>query len=336
MREVTAVQSPSEQNICVGCGLCCGGTLHGTAVVLPDDEATVAAAKLEIADEGKRRVFRLPCPHLRSGSCSIYETRPGVCRTYRCALLINVESGNLSALAAREKIEAAKRLLAAFKSFAPEAVTPTERAAAAKRLQAELSEIEGPDRQRVAAALYDSVALERFLARWFLEEERPLLMLRGEAIEIDGHAVAFVGAVEKEKELTRVFRGFGRGITADGGFAIGFDGAGNPHVMRPSDRQTNETDPSAEAARKDRSGVRLTRLYVLANSPERSIKRIEGIEAADAIFANAGGSKGMGPQTHWLSSLRLVRSTAIFRASAQSEDLLEHLGPLVGSALAVG
>jgi len=317
VRKVTAVQKGSEESICVGCGLCCDGTLHATVTVTPDDETAVIEAKLEIVDDVKGRVFRQPCPHFSAGSCSIYGIRPGVCRSYRCALLINVEQGNLSASVAREKISTAKNLLETVKSFAPDAATPTKRAATAKRLQDELRETEGPERERVGTVLHDSVALERFLKRWFLEEERTPIPFRGEAVDFGGKAVAFVG--DPGPELAEVFGDSGRRISADGGFVVGFDGFGKPRIAPEADRQFNTPDKAAG----ERPRAPLAGLYVLDHRAESSVRAIGGIEAADAIFTNTG-SKGIGQQIHWLSSLRLVRSTPVFRASGGFAGLRDH------------
>src|SRR5450759_3445589 len=98
-------------SICIGCGLCCDGTLHATATVRADDETKVTAAGLEIVDDGQRRFFRQPCPRFSCGTCSIYAARPEVCRRYRCALLENLEAGQTSKSVAIEKISMAKELI---------------------------------------------------------------------------------------------------------------------------------------------------------------------------------------------------------------------------------
>ena len=161
----------AEGNICVGCGLCCDGTLHGTATVQLHDEANVTAAGLEIATEGKKRFFRQPCPNFSCGSCTVYAIRPEVCRTYRCALLINLEAGRISEADAREKVATAKKLLGTVRSISPDAVTPAQRTALTKRLKAELAEAKDDDRESIAKALLDTAVLEHFLNRWFFEDK---------------------------------------------------------------------------------------------------------------------------------------------------------------------
>jgi len=157
----------AEGPICIGCGLCCDGTLLATALVRPDDAEFVSAAGLEIAEEGQKRYFRLPCPHFSCGSCQIYAKRPKVCRKYRCALLTNLEAGEISRTDALEKIAMAQMLVAAVRRLAPTAVTAAERPALKQRLKAELRELDDRLRQPAAKTLLAIGVLEHFLNRWF-------------------------------------------------------------------------------------------------------------------------------------------------------------------------
>jgi hypothetical protein len=167
-----------ETSICVGCGLCCDGTLHGSATVKSGDEQNVVAAGLEIIDGGNRRFFRQPCPHSCNGSCSIYAARPNVCRGYQCSLLQRVESGEISQPEARGRISTAKKLLAAVLKLDPSAVTPSQRSALNTKLKESLSRTAGEaERNEISRAVLDIAQLEYFLNRWFLKEDKN----RGEA-----------------------------------------------------------------------------------------------------------------------------------------------------------
>lgn len=168
---MTVASPDPDQSICIGCGLCCDGTLHATAKVQPGDETIVAAAPLVIEEEGGRRFFRQPCPHFSCGSCTVYGQRPPVCRTYQCALLLKVESGEVSKPDARETIASAKKLVAAVRAIDPSAITPAQRSALSERLKSKLQAAEGPDRTATAKALLDIAVLEHFLARWFLKDK---------------------------------------------------------------------------------------------------------------------------------------------------------------------
>lgn len=166
---MTATDCADEPSICIGCGLCCDGTLHGRATVKPNDEATVAAAGLEIVEEKGKRFFRQPCPHLSCGACTIYDRRPGVCRSYRCALLISLEAGKIDRSEALEKIATAKKRIEAVRSIDAKAITPADRSALAERLRAKLAVVANSEREPIAKALLDTAVLEHFLNRWFLK-----------------------------------------------------------------------------------------------------------------------------------------------------------------------
>jgi hypothetical protein len=165
-----ASQMPGS--ICVGCGLCCDGTLHGRATVKPNDEPTVRAVSLGIEEDGGKRFFRQPCPRFSCGSCSVYADRPNVCRGYRCALLEKVDAGDITAPDARATIERARQLVERVQTATPEAITPEARATAMDRLKAQLGRLQGSDRDAAASALLDLAVLQHFLDRWFLKEKR--------------------------------------------------------------------------------------------------------------------------------------------------------------------
>lgn len=156
-------------SICVGCGICCDGTLHPNARVRPGDEEGVLAAGLEIIvqDDGKQ-AFPLPCPHVRCGSCSIYAARPNVCRTYRCALLKGAEAGEVSVDDARRLIGRAHSLLGAIRTLRPEVKTQRQRFALARELESNFAELGSADRE----LLLNVAALEFLLEGHFRDTRR--------------------------------------------------------------------------------------------------------------------------------------------------------------------
>ena len=91
--------------ICVGCGMCCDGTMYQHVVLRADDDLvplTAAGAVFDVTNGDD--CFRQPCPAFGSGCCSMYEDRPAVCRKYRCALLQRFEAGEVSSDDALELI----------------------------------------------------------------------------------------------------------------------------------------------------------------------------------------------------------------------------------------
>jgi Fe-S-cluster containining protein len=154
-------------SLCVGCGFCCDGTLHGHTDVTADDESAVLAAGLSVVNAGGKMVFLQPCPSFSCGECLIYARRPGVCRGYRCKLRKNVDEGQMSVAEAREKIGVVKGLVAGINRLGAEANTPAKRQTLWRQLKDRLDEFEGEERDLRAKVILDLAALDFYLDRWF-------------------------------------------------------------------------------------------------------------------------------------------------------------------------
>jgi len=163
----------SGTSICIGCGLCCDGTLHGDTRVKPEDIPAAEAAGLSIAADGEKLFFEQPCIRFSCGRCTVYDFRPGVCQKYRCALLRGVESGKTGEADARVKISLAKDLVAQIVRFAPEAITPAARAKLASSISQSIGGLSGETRDRAAEALLHLNALEFLLEGSFRYRKPP-------------------------------------------------------------------------------------------------------------------------------------------------------------------
>lgn len=93
------------------CGLCCTGLLF----------TYVEVAKSEIGElpepparkrGGSKRVLTHPCRYLDGCECSIYKSRPKICRDYACRIRRNLLAGSMDANEAEEIVAAAKEMLA--------------------------------------------------------------------------------------------------------------------------------------------------------------------------------------------------------------------------------
>lgn len=157
----------SDKSICIGCGLCCDGTLYSFGVADARDEAPASAIGLQIVDIDGKRGFLQPCAQFSCGQCRVYESRPPVCRGYRCALLDSVNNGTIMSDEARRKIVKAKDLVDALAQTNPEARTPRQRKALAERLQLELPASSESRKREIGSVLLKIAALDLFLARWF-------------------------------------------------------------------------------------------------------------------------------------------------------------------------
>jgi Fe-S-cluster containining protein len=92
--------------LCIGCGLCCDGSLFADAELASRETTALEVLGLEIedADPGEPALLLQPCAAFKGKRCTIYLHRPGCCRTFECRLLTQVESGAVSVDRAKEKI----------------------------------------------------------------------------------------------------------------------------------------------------------------------------------------------------------------------------------------
>jgi hypothetical protein len=160
-----------RSSICIGCGLCCDGTLHGHTDLREEDKIAAAAVGLTVVEREGKPIFWQPCARFSCGTCSVYQARPPVCRQYRCALLKKVEEGRVTPEEARNRIAMAMKLRLAVIGLAPEANTPQARSELARTLKGELPSLGGEKRLRAAKLLLDLVALDEFLGKWFRKKE---------------------------------------------------------------------------------------------------------------------------------------------------------------------
>ena len=103
----------STSSICVGCGLCCDGTLFSHLGVVDESDlvAPLRALGVEIIAEADPPVFELPCPAFDGTCCSIYElARPKACSWFECDVSTAVSAGEMAWADARVLIEETKRL----------------------------------------------------------------------------------------------------------------------------------------------------------------------------------------------------------------------------------
>jgi Fe-S-cluster containining protein len=103
----------SIESICIGCGLCCDGTVVSHLAVRDESDlgAPLLALGVEIIAAADPPVFELPCPALCDGVCTIHSLhRPSACAQFECALSRSVLNGDVNAVDARLVIAGAFRL----------------------------------------------------------------------------------------------------------------------------------------------------------------------------------------------------------------------------------
>lgn len=98
-----------EPSICIGCGLCCDGTVVTHLAVSDESDlgAPLRALGVELLVAAEPPVFELPCPALDRGVCTIFHRhRPHACGQFECGVLIDHEAGVIGRSEALERIDA--------------------------------------------------------------------------------------------------------------------------------------------------------------------------------------------------------------------------------------
>lgn len=102
MDEVTRVPDAdgADGSVCIGCGLCCDGTLLSHLAVSDESDLgwPLRSLGVEILAAAEPPVFALPCPAVEDGRCTIHHLhRPHACVQFECRLSRAVLAGATSA-----------------------------------------------------------------------------------------------------------------------------------------------------------------------------------------------------------------------------------------------
>ena len=109
--EKVEINNDIDKNLCLICGMCCNGTLFGHAVLENYDEAESLVFKGQrILWQDEEWYFHFPCRALNGCACTVYETRPTICRTYFCELLKKYNADEVSWADASAIVREAKPL----------------------------------------------------------------------------------------------------------------------------------------------------------------------------------------------------------------------------------
>lgn len=114
-----AVDEPDEQSICIGCGLCCDGTVVSHLAVRDESDlgAPLRGLGVEIIAAAEPPVFELPCPAVCDGVCTIHSLhRPSACSQFECKLSQGVLDGKVALEEARMLISATLALRDAYRN----------------------------------------------------------------------------------------------------------------------------------------------------------------------------------------------------------------------------
>ena len=99
-------------SICIGCGLCCDGTVVTHLAVSDESDlgAPLRALGVEIIAAADPPVFELPCPALADGACSVFSLhRPHACAQFECRVMLDHDTGAIDRAEALERIDVLRR-----------------------------------------------------------------------------------------------------------------------------------------------------------------------------------------------------------------------------------
>jgi hypothetical protein len=176
-----------------------------------------------------------------------------------------------------------------------------------------------------------------------LLHQRGYLPLHANAVEVDGKALAFMGETGSGKStLAAWFHDQSFPIMADDVCVVKFDGEGRAralpglprlrlwqetleatgraandfHRSYVGDHHWNKFDvPIADTAATTEAD--LSAVYLLEKGDTFGIHQLEGLEAAEAVFAHTYRGSYVsalkGEHGHWSASMRLVRNTPVYR-----------------------
>lgn len=102
-----------EVSVCVGCGLCCDGTLFSHLGVMDESDLglPLRALGVSIIAEADPPVFALPCPAFDGWCCTVHSLhRPAACGWFECDLSTAVAAGEVSREEAGSVIAATRAL----------------------------------------------------------------------------------------------------------------------------------------------------------------------------------------------------------------------------------
>jgi hypothetical protein len=156
-----------EGSLCVGCAMCCNGTLFDHAPLQADEGPLKPGDGLKVAEIQGKRHFLQPCAYESCGRCTVYEHRFQVCRSFNCALLRRHLAGQVEFAEARAIVARALELRESAGIADPAGRIHGERQRLRRELAQQLADGTAADRPSVARQLLDLVVLDAHLDHWF-------------------------------------------------------------------------------------------------------------------------------------------------------------------------
>jgi Fe-S-cluster containining protein len=133
--------STPASRLCAACGMCCNGVMFDIVRLQPGDSPKrLSALGLKVKRKRGQSHFVQPCAAHQDSQCSIYAERPQRCRIFECRQLQRVAAGEITEVAALEKIGGALRLIADINALLLCAGDTNARHALSKRCETAMDE----------------------------------------------------------------------------------------------------------------------------------------------------------------------------------------------------
>jgi Fe-S-cluster containining protein len=111
MNAAGPVKIPSQQPLCLVCGLCCNGVIFADVKLQPGDDAARLQFRALLLSSSKTTLpgkVSQPCMALAGCHCRIYSDRPRHCREFECLLLKKMNARQLDRAVALRLIKKAQ------------------------------------------------------------------------------------------------------------------------------------------------------------------------------------------------------------------------------------
>ncbi|MCY0994115.1 YkgJ family cysteine cluster protein [Nannocystis sp. ILAH1] len=109
----------SLATLCQRCALCCDGDLFATVPLQPGEVEAVRRRGLVVLDRDAGPALAQPCAALQDRSCTIYDDRPGPCRSYECMLYAALAADEVGLAEALATVAEARARLTAVADALP-------------------------------------------------------------------------------------------------------------------------------------------------------------------------------------------------------------------------
>lgn len=166
----------ASQDLCVQCGICCGGSLFDHAELDPDEVARTRELGFAVEMQGDQAIFKLPCGFQQGAVCQMYPDRPRTCRAYTCETLRALDARTIDRPEADRRTSEAKTAIARLRTH----MLPGE---SFRELRTRFGAAAAASKELGLALLLHDLALDRYFRRPHQRTFNPVPKVAGAAVQ---------------------------------------------------------------------------------------------------------------------------------------------------------